>query len=288
METHGTHDPDRALVLGPGGRLGTAWMAGLSAGLRSFGVNLGEADLIVGTSAGAIVGAVLATGQDPARLATVRRSANASPAPHRPDPAVTGAVFAVLDDPGLDPADARRRVGLIALETVDAEAENQLIAQRAALIAADSWPQRPLLIPAVDAESGEPIVWDAAAGVPLVHAVAASSAFPGIEPPVAVGGHRYLDGALRAGTNTDLAGDARTLVVVDPLAHRHPHPTADGAHMLAPDPAAVHLLDAEQSDPEAWKAAYQAGRAQAGAAAAGLRAHWRPASTRSSGWGQGR
>ncbi|MEU8034568.1 patatin-like phospholipase family protein [Streptomyces sp. NPDC049099] len=282
MDTDGMHDLDRALVLGPGGRLGAAWTAGLTAGLRSFGVDLGEADLIVGTSAGAIVGAVIATGQDPARLATVpvRRSANASSAPYRPDPAATGAVFAVLGDPGLDPADARRRVGRIALETVDAEAESQLIAQRAALIAADSWPRRPLLIPAVDAESGEPIVWDAAAGVPLVRAVAASSAFPGIEPPVAVDGRRYLDGALRAGTNTDLARDARTMVVVDPLAHRHPHPTADGAHILAPDPAAVRLLDAEQSDPEAWKAAYRAGGAQAGAAAEALRAHWRPASTR--------
>jgi NTE family protein len=282
METDGMHDLDRALVLGPGGRLGTAWTAGLTAGLRSFGVDLAEAGLIVGTSAGAIVGAVLATGQDPARLATVpaRRSAGASSAPRRPDPAVTGAVFAVLGDPRLDPADARRRVGRIALETVDAEAENQLIAQRSALIAADSWPQRPLLIPAVDAESGEPIVWAAAAGVPLVRAVAASSAFPGIEPPVAVDGRHYLDGALRAGTNTDLAGDARTVVVVDPLAHRHPHPAADGAHILAPDPAAVRLLDSEQSDPEAWKAAYQAGRAQAGAAAEELRAHWRPTSAR--------
>ncbi|MFG3117929.1 patatin-like phospholipase family protein [Streptomyces sp. NPDC048197] len=282
MDTDGMHDLDRALVLGPGGRLGAAWTAGLTVGLRSFGVDLGEADLIVGTSAGAIVAAVIATGQDPARLATVpvRRSANASSAPHRPDPAVTGAVFAVLGDPGLDPADARRRVGRIALETVDAEAENQLIAQRAAMIATDSWPRRPLLITAVDAESGEPIVWDAAAGVPLVRAVAASSAFPGIEPPVAVDGRRYLDGALRAGTNTDLAGDARTVVVVDPLAHRHPHPTAHGAHILAPDPAAVRLLDAEQSDPEAWQAAYQAGGAQASAAAEGLRTHWRPTSAR--------
>ncbi|MFJ4526338.1 patatin-like phospholipase family protein [Streptomyces sp. NPDC088810] len=280
MDTDGMHDLDRALVLGPGGRLGTAWTAGLTVGLRGFGVDLGEADLIVGTSAGAIVGAVLATGQDPARLATVRRSANASSAPHRPDPAVTGAVFAVLGDPGLDPAEARRRVGRIALETVDAEAENQLIAQRAALIAADSWPRRPLLIPAVDAESGEPIVWDATSGVPLVRAVAASSAFPGIEPPVAIDGRRYLDGALRAGTNTDLAGDARMVVVVDPLAHRHPHPAADGAHILAPDSAAVRLLDAEQSDPDAWKAAYQAGGAQASAAAEGLRARWRPASAR--------
>ncbi|MFF9815240.1 patatin-like phospholipase family protein [Streptomyces sp. NPDC014006] len=158
-------------------------------------------------------------------------------------------------------------MGSIALETVDAQAENELIAQHTALIAADSWPRRPLLIPAVDAESGEPVVWDAAAGVPLVRAVAASSAFPGIEPPVTVDGRRYLDGALRAGTNTDLAADARTMVVVDPLAHGHPHPTADGAQILAPDPAAVRLLDAEQSDPEAWEATYQAGRAQAGAAA---------------------
>ncbi|UXY17518.1 patatin-like phospholipase family protein [Streptomyces cynarae] len=220
------------------------------------------------------------TGQDPARLATVtvRRSANASSAPHRPDPAVTRAVFAVLGEAGLDPADARRRVGRIALETVDAEAENQLIAQRAALIAADSWPRRPLLIPAVDAESGEPTVWDATAGVPLVRAVAASSTFPGIEPPVTVDGRRYLDGALRAGTNTDLAADPRTVVVVDPLAHHHPHPTPDGAHILAPDPAAVRLIDAEQSDPETWKTAYQAGRTQARAAAEELRAHWRPAS----------
>ncbi|MYW41987.1 hypothetical protein GT346_01190 [Streptomyces sp. SID161] len=74
-------------------------------------------------------------------------------------------------------------------------------------------------------------MWDATVGVPLVRAVAASNAFPGIEPPVAVDGPRYMDGALRAGTNTDLAGDARTVVVVDTLAHRHPHPTADGAHV---------------------------------------------------------
>ncbi|MEU9793274.1 patatin-like phospholipase family protein [Streptomyces sparsogenes] len=279
METDGMRDLDRALVLGPGGRLGTAWTAGLAAGLRDFGVDLGEADLIVGTSAGAIVGAVLATGQDPSRLATLpaQRSADPSSAPRRPDPAVRGAVFAVLGEPGLAPADARRKVSRIALETVDAEAENRLIAQRTALIAAESWPRRPLLIPAVDTETGEPIVWDAAAGVPLVRAVAASSAFPGVEPPVAVDGRHYMDGALRDGTNADLAAGARTVVVIDPLAHRHPRPTTEGTHLVAPDPAAVLLLDTERDDPEAWTAAYQAGEAQAAAASEVLRAHWRPA-----------
>ncbi len=69
-------------------------------------------------------------------------------------------------------------------------------------------------------------------------------------------------------------------MVVDPLAHRHPSPTAEGAHIMAPDPTAVRLLDAEQSDPEVWQAAYQAGEAQAGTAAEELRAHWRPATAR--------
>ncbi|MFD7340017.1 patatin-like phospholipase family protein [Streptomyces violascens] len=282
METDGMHELDRALVLGPGGRLGSAWTAGLAAGLRSFGVDLGEADLVVGTSAGAIVGAVLATGQDPSRLATLpaRPSVDASSTPRHPDPAVTGAVFAVLGDPGLERADARRRVGRIALESVDEEVENRMLAQRAALIAAESWPRRPLLIPAVDAESGEPIVWDAAAGVPLVRAVAASSAFPGVEPPVAVDGRRYLDGALRDGTNIDLAAGARIVAVIDPLAHRHPRPTTDGAHLVAPDAAAMLLLDAEQGTPEAWMAAYRAGEAQASTAAEELRVHWRPATAR--------
>ncbi len=60
---------DSALVLGPGGPVGTAWLAGLAAGLRREGVDLGAAGLIVGTSAGAIVGAILASGGDLGRLA---------------------------------------------------------------------------------------------------------------------------------------------------------------------------------------------------------------------------
>src|ERR1700733_10358513 len=52
----------RAVVLSGGGRAGAAWMLGLAAGLRDVGVDLADADLIVGTSAGARTGAQLATG----------------------------------------------------------------------------------------------------------------------------------------------------------------------------------------------------------------------------------
>ncbi|MEV6207907.1 patatin-like phospholipase family protein [Kitasatospora sp. NPDC051914] len=60
-----------------------------------------------------------------------------------------------------------------------------------------------LLITAVDAETGEQEVFDRASGAPLASAVAASTAFPGIYPPITVGGRRYMDGSLRSATNAD-------------------------------------------------------------------------------------
>lgn len=275
------HTFDRALVLGPGSHVGTAWMAGLAHGLRRDGVDLGEADLTVATSAGAIVGALLATGQDPGRLASAAR-----PATHRltADPARMGAVFAVLGDRGLEPGEARRSVGRLALEGIDPAAEEALIAGRAALIGADAWPERRLLITAVDATTGESVVWDRDSGVPLVHAVAASSAFPGAAPPVAIDGRRYMDGALRAGTNADLAAGARTLVVVEPMAHLFPREPldqqvaavgADTVVTIGPDPASVRAFGSDPGDLAAWEPAYRAGLRQADDVGAQLRSAWR-------------
>ncbi|MEU9125821.1 patatin-like phospholipase family protein [Streptomyces sp. NPDC048506] len=275
------HTFDRALVLGPGGHVGTAWMAGLAYGLRRDGVELGEADLIVGTSAGAIIGALLATGQHSGRLATSTRQ----PA-HRlkTDPERTDAVFAVLGDRSLEPGEARRRVGRLALDSTDPEAEEALITGRAALIRTDAWPERRLLITAVDATTGEPVVWDRDSGVPLVHAVAASSAFPGAAPPVAIGGRRYMDGALRSGTNADLAAGARTLVVVEPMAHLFPREPlnqqlaavgADTVVTIGPDPASVRAFGSDLGDLAAWEPAYRAGLRQAGDVDAQLRSTWR-------------
>src|SRR5215469_14237878 len=57
---------DRALVLGGGGEYFIAWLLGFAHGLRSTGVSYDLADVIVGTSAGAIVGSAVAA--DQARL----------------------------------------------------------------------------------------------------------------------------------------------------------------------------------------------------------------------------
>ena len=269
----------RTLVLGAGGVVGTAWMAGLAAGLGDRGVDLAEADLIVGTSAGAIIGAMLATGQELGPLATPPDS---GPAPLAPDPDRLGEVLAVLGDPTLDPITARRRVGRFALAADMAEPAH--LARLESLITAREWPDRPLLITAVDTETGQRHTWDRASGVPLVLAVASSMAFPAASPPITINGRRYMDGGLWSATNADLATGSRTLVVVEPLAHLFPREplrrelaavAAETLATITPDPPAVAAFGPDLYDRAAWRPAYDAGARQAAELARRLHDIWR-------------
>ncbi|GAA4623814.1 patatin-like phospholipase family protein [Actinoallomurus vinaceus] len=264
----------RGLVLGPGGVVGTAWTAGLVVGLRRAGVDLADADLIVGTSAGAIVGAMLATGQDLERLGALPVDATAS-APAT-DPARMNEVFAVLGDRSLDPAEARRRVGRIAL-AAETGGEETHVSRMAALVGAREWPDRDLLITTVDVETGERRVWDRSDGAPPATVVAASTAMPGAYPPITVNGRRYMDGALAEGSNADLADGAGITVLVEPLAHLFPaSPTAGapGVVRVVPDPAAVAAFGPDLHDRAASRASYEAGVRQAADAADRIRGAW--------------
>ena len=59
---------EQALVLAGGGAAGNAWEIGLIAGLSDAGVDVIEADLIIGTSAGSTVAAQITSGTRPADL----------------------------------------------------------------------------------------------------------------------------------------------------------------------------------------------------------------------------
>jgi NTE family protein len=270
----------KALVLGGGGIAGIAWEAGIVTGLRDHGIDLGAADIIVGTSAGSVVGTLLVNDGDLEQLVTAQAGHPAEPAPDL-EPFV--AEFTALLGENLEPVDLRRRIGAMAVAAPTVPEQDRLDVMNSRLSGHDAWPDRSLLITAVDVQTGELKVWDRESGVPLLLAVASSCAVPGIFPPMTINGRRYMDGGVRTGTNADLAKGASRVVVLDPLAHVFPRePLAAELESLGevestvivPDEAAVSVFGVNVLDPALWKSAFEAGRAQAPAEAPTAGSAW--------------
>lgn len=265
----------RVVALGAGGVVGTAWMAGLVSALTSGGLNLAYADRIIGTSAGAIAGAWIASRQPLGPLATSPPGDRDS-APG--DPRRMAAAVALMNEShGEDRADVLRRIGRIALE-LPPQPDRAAAARLRPLLAAHTWPSNELLITTVDADSGERRVWDRASGILLPAAVASSRAVPGLYPTVLVGGRRYMDGGMFSPTHLDLAENATALIVIEPLAHLFPPeapPTGVGRLLrLAPDTDAVAAFGADLYNRSAWPVAYAEGARQGAAVAVDHRDWW--------------
>jgi NTE family protein len=117
---------------------------------------------------------------------------------------------------------------------MDAASDGSWQAQWRAIVASrlpsQRWPQRTLLITAVDAHTGEPVVFDRHSGVDLADAVAASCA-SGL--PFRIGDNRYIDGGYRRNENADLAAGYGRVLVLSPFSGRTLQPLGWGTHLAA-------------------------------------------------------
>ncbi|MBQ0905917.1 patatin-like phospholipase family protein [Micromonospora sp. U21] len=275
---------ERALVLGGGGGTGVAWELGLLAGLAERGVPVTEADLVVGTSAGSVVGAQVCSGMPLEQL----YEAQLAPPSGELAARLGWAVLARMVWAGAltrDAMRARARIGAMAVAArTPSEASRRAVIE--ARLPTATWPARRLLVTAVDASSGEFVVFDGDSAVSLVDAVGASCAVPGVWPPVTIGARRYVDGGMRSVVNADLAGDARRVLVIAPtsgafgpmprLAAQVAGLRAAGSRVavVTPDGAARTAIGRNVLDPARRAGSARAGRAQAAAVADEVAAVW--------------
>jgi NTE family protein len=230
-----------ALVLGGGGAAGNAWEIGIIAGLAEAGLDMTEAaDLVVGTSAGATAAAQVRSGIPPAELLASVLSAPVQPVRQnreRPPSLPMATVFARMRAIGAaatSAADLGRAMGAFGLESDSTlgPAAGQRRAMVAARLPRPEWPDRPMIVVAVNAHTGELAAFDRDSGVDLVDAVTASTALPGLVPTVGINGARYIDGGVRSNENADLASGYANVVVLSPLggwSRTPPEPGADPA-----------------------------------------------------------
>jgi NTE family protein len=115
------------------------------------------------------------------------------------------------------------------------------------------------------------MIWDRHGAASLPEALAASTAFPATAPPITINGHRYIDGALRAGANADLAADADLVIIAEPMAHvfgtGSAAPGAGAVIRLVPDADAIQAFGPDITSLATWAPSYRAGIRQAPQAA---------------------
>ncbi|MEU5659817.1 patatin-like phospholipase family protein [Streptomyces sp. NPDC047737] len=279
---------DTALVLGAGGVTGTAWETGILHGLVKAGVDLSTADLIVGSSAGAIVGAQLAWGTVPVGELYERQLAD--PQTEKEPVARLGPVTvlryarAVLSS--RTPEEYGRRLGALARDSrADATAaeRREMIGGR---LPSTVWPDRHLLITAVDASTGALHTFDRTGTVPLADAVTASCAVPAVWPVVVAGGGSWIDGGVHSPANAHLAAGYERVVVIAPTAGGSKviaSPRAQAAELeaagarvevITPDAGARKAIGRNSLDPARRAPAARAGLAQSVAHTEAVAAVW--------------
>jgi NTE family protein len=234
------------LVLGGGGLIGMGYHAGSLKALDDFGIDPASADVIVGTSAGSVMGAYLAVGWTPDDFVDYAHGRHPSVAKEVTDnqgvPTVfiplyksaperiarsIGSMFAVASSRGYVNRITKGRVplpflrhtfpaGLYSTTDTRLRLEDDLSVE---------WPDRDVYLCAADLYTGERVAFGHpdAPDATLADAVLASTAIPGIFPPVKIGDRQYVDGGIVSATSLDLAVAAgcETIVCIAPLGYRN-------------------------------------------------------------------
>ena len=212
-----------ALVLAGGGLAGIAWETGFLLGVQDAdpvaAQRLLDADLLLGTSAGSTVAAQISSGL-PLEELYARQVAKDTPeiAPPLDVDDLMELFQQARGDTSTPMRERLRAIGARAVSgfsmpTVSEDVRRSVIARR---LPSHRWPDRQLLVTAIDVETGERVVFGRDNGVSLVDAVAASCAVPMVWPPVRIGDRRFMDGGIGSSANVDVANAADAVVMLAP------------------------------------------------------------------------
>ncbi|KAB2967943.1 MAG: patatin family protein [Thermoanaerobaculia bacterium] len=234
------------LALAGGGPEGAIWEIGALRALDEAieGLDLNELDVYIGVSAGSFLAANLANGLTPAQMCRAIVKHEPGEHPFNPEifftPAlgeyvrrglsVPGLVFKALASFAAHPGDRTLLDSMTRLSRALPVGVFDSEPIRAYLRGIYSLPGRTddfralrhrLFVITADLERGRPVVlgskeWE---HVPISRAIQASSALPGIYPPVEIDGRRFVDGVLLKTLHASVALDAgvRLLLCINPI-----------------------------------------------------------------------
>lgn len=281
------------VILGGGGAVGIGWQVGLLLGLREHGIDLGGADTIFGTSAGSVVGALLAGRRDISHAVTNLGGLTTS----MPPATLKAGNDAFLDlvrhtDLHSDTQKALTEIGHAA-QSANPISESAYVGLFD-FVATDTWPET-FSCTAINTTTGALTVWDHTSGTSLQAAVAASCALPMLFPVVTVDGRTYFDGGLASHLNATAApesdliialschpltapadGTSSALTFAEVAAARELEQLSSRSRVIAVEPVYgdIGVSPKTMMDPSVARLAVQAGINQSVDVAALITPHW--------------
>ena len=201
------------LVLGAGGVTGDAFHRGVLRALHDAGWDARDADVIVGTSAGSMVGAHLRRPDERPPVSRREQSVHGTRLGRAPD---LSPVLAAARRPW------RVRAGVLGTALLPTGRHStEFIAAGVRRFHGSDWPPAPFYVCAVRRRDGRRVVFgrEGAPRTDVAHAVAASCAIPGFFHPVEIDGEAYVDGGVHSPTNADVlrGWELDLLIVSSPM-----------------------------------------------------------------------
>jgi NTE family protein len=214
-----TINQDITLVCGGGGVWGVAWMTGVVMGLADKGLNIRTAGTMIGSSAGSVISTQLTSEWSTEALFERQIDPAKQPAEVAPPPEGLALLTQLMMRPWDTDELRLRAISDLArrAKTMSPEERRRMVVDRIGLGEA-AWPKQRLMITGIDMDSLELVAFEAASGVPLIDAVGASCAVPGVYPPRPIGAQHYIDGGLwRTAENAHLAQGAKAVLILSPM-----------------------------------------------------------------------
>jgi NTE family protein len=220
----------RGLVLGGGGLVGIAWEIGVLTGLANKGFHLTgpkedadhRPDVILGTSAGSVVGAMMGA-TTLAVMQELSRSDDSAAVILEVIPTLDfelmGRAFGAWQKVSESDPSSFMTVAQFAAEAKSIDQERFVSSMTDSV--GTTWPDSRFSCFAVDTATGELQIWDEQTGVSVDRAVASSCSVPSMFPPITITSNgrtsSYTDGGVRSGTSLHLAAGADRILVLAPI-----------------------------------------------------------------------
>jgi NTE family protein len=215
-----TNIESRAVVLGGGGVTGMAWEIGIITALLQEGIDLADANVIIGTSAGSFVGAALSSGYDMRKLYDFQFVPNTSEV----NVSVSPEIMKLWTEAFLCGKDDKNKIGKMFGDIAKKYPSKISKGKRQSVVKSrlvtTLWPSK-LKVTAIDAETGKLHVFDKDSGTTLINAVNASGAVPGLWPSITFNGRDWIDGGMVSSTNAHLADGYGKVVILSPMPQKY-------------------------------------------------------------------